>query len=129
MEFAALKMCAGNWVKKHPGFSVCGSLLVIYVVYQIVSSVFVYCQDAYVTTDIVFVSPEVSGPISKLMVEDNQVVEEGSVLFTINMKPFELARDAQEAALDLASDNLKKAQDQIALVSSEVTAKQATYDD
>jgi multidrug resistance efflux pump len=94
-----------------------------------VTQVFVYCRDAYVTTDIVFVAPEVSGPIAKLPISGNQKIDAGSVLFAIDPEPFELALQTQKAALDLANANLKKVQDQVGLATSEIEAKQAILDD
>jgi hypothetical protein len=99
------------------------------VLFELVTQVFVYCRDAYVTTDIVFVAPEVSGPIAKLPISGNQKIDAGSVLFAIDPEPFELALQTQKAALDLANANLKKVQDQVGLATSEIEAKQAILDD
>ena len=52
--------------------------------------VFAYTDDAYITSDIVSVSPEVSGPIATVDVADNQWVARGTPLFTIDPIPFEL---------------------------------------
>src|ERR1700732_163908 len=114
---------------KHPVESVWGALILLYILFELVTQVFVYCRDAYVTTDIVFVAPEVSGPIAKLPISDNQKIDAGSVLFAIDPEPFELAVQTQQAALDLANADLKKIQDQVGLATSEIEAKQAILDD
>lgn len=63
-----------------------------------------YTDDAYVTSDIVSVTPEVSGPIATVDVADNQWVARGTPLFTIDPEPFELevrqarAREAEAQA-------------------------------
>jgi membrane fusion protein, multidrug efflux system len=118
-----------SWFKKRIVLSICGALILLYVLFELVTQVFVFCRDAYVTTDIVFVAPQVSGPIAKLPISDNQKIEAGSVLFIIDPEPFELALHTEQAALDLARADLKKVQDQVGLVTSEIEAKQAILDD
>ena len=118
-----------SWLKGHVVVSICGVLILLYILFELVTQVFVYCRDAYVTTDIVFVAPEVSGPIAKLPISDNQRIDAGSVLFAIDPEPFELAVQTQQAALDLANANLKKVQDQVGLATSEIEAKQAILED
>ena len=109
--------------------SICVALVVLYVLFELVTQVFVFCRDAYVTTDIVFVAPQVSGPIAKLPISDNQKIDTGSVLFAIDPEPFELAVRTLQAALDLAKADLKKVQEQVGLATSEIEAKQAILDD
>jgi len=123
------KTRAFSWLKGHVVVSICGALILLYILFELVTQVFVYCRDAYVTTDIVFVAPEVSGPIAKLPISDNQRIDAGSVLFAIDPEPFELAVQTQQTALDLANANLKKVQDQVGLATSEIEAKQAILDD
>jgi membrane fusion protein, multidrug efflux system len=52
--------------------------------------VFAYTDDAYITSDIVSITPEVSGLINAIYVTDNEWVARGTVLFTIDPTPFEL---------------------------------------
>src|SRR5215813_6380674 len=52
--------------------------------------VFAYTDDAYITSDIVSITPEVSGLVSAIYVTDNQWVRRGTVLFTIDPTPFVL---------------------------------------
>lgn len=59
----------------------------------------VICRDAYVTADIVAVSPEVSGPMLRLAVTDNQSVAAGDLLFTIDPRPYQIELDREKAAL------------------------------
>jgi membrane fusion protein, multidrug efflux system len=49
-----------------------------------------YTDDAYVDSDVVQVTPQVAGPIEAVHVSDNQWVERGSILFTIDPTPFRL---------------------------------------
>jgi membrane fusion protein (multidrug efflux system) len=60
-------------------------------------------DNAYVKADVGIVSAEVAGPIGSLNVRENQRVEAGDVLFTIDDRPFRVALDrgdAQLAAID-----------------------------
>jgi multidrug efflux system membrane fusion protein len=78
---------------------------------------FAYTDDAYLTSDVVSITPEVSGPVEAVRVTDNQWVKRGAVLFTIDPLPFKLeldqarAREAQAQAqlpIDQAEvDNLQ----------------------
>lgn len=118
-----------SWVRRHIVVSICAVLFLLYVAFELVTQVFVFNRDAYVTSDIVFVAPEVSGPIVKLPISDNQRIEAGAVLFAIDPEPFEIALHTQQATLDLTQADLKKVQDQVGLATSEVEAKQAVLDD
>src|SRR5262245_32037848 len=60
-------------------------------------------DNAYVKADVGIVSAEVAGPISTLNVRENQSVAAGEVLFTVDVRPFEVAlqrADAQLAAIN-----------------------------
>jgi membrane fusion protein (multidrug efflux system) len=60
-------------------------------------------DNAYVKADVGIVSAEVAGPIGSLNVHENQRVEAGDVLFTIDDRSFRVAldrADAQLAAID-----------------------------
>jgi len=56
-----------------------------------------YTDDAYLTSDIVSITPEVSGPIEAVHVADNEWVKRGAPLFTIDPVPFRLAVDQARA--------------------------------
>src|SRR4029077_19695284 len=58
---------------------------------------FAYTDDAYLTSDIVSITPEVSGPINAVHVTDNQWVSRGTLLFTIDPVPFQLALERARA--------------------------------
>lgn len=52
--------------------------------------VLAYTDDAYITSDVVQVTPQVAGPVEAVHVSDNQWVKRGSILFTIDPTPFKL---------------------------------------
>ncbi|MBR0945285.1 HlyD family secretion protein [Bradyrhizobium liaoningense] len=61
------------------------------------SYLFAYTDDAYVTSDVVSITPEVTGPIAAVFVKDNEWVERGTLLFTIDPVPFRLAVEQARA--------------------------------
>jgi multidrug efflux system membrane fusion protein len=102
------------------------------------SYVFVYTDDAYVTSDLIGVAPQITGRIIAVPIVDNQTVAKGTLLAEIDPTPFQLelakqvakrseaeaqlgvdhdlvksakaARDEAAAKQRLASDNLQRAQ-------------------
>jgi Biotin-lipoyl like len=71
------------WLKSHVKLGVLISL-VIYIGYELLSSLFVYSRDAYVTTDLISLAPEVSARVQALLVRDNQTVRQGDILVRLN---------------------------------------------
>lgn len=70
-----------------------------FVLYWEITRLVAYTGDAYVTSDLVAVAPQVSGRIVGVHVRDNQTVRRGDRLVTIDRVPFELAVAARRAAL------------------------------
>jgi multidrug resistance efflux pump len=99
--------------------------------------VLAYTDDAYITSDVVQVTPQVAGPVEGVHVSDNQWVKRGGMLFSIDPTPFKLQlrkaieqeeearaqlpvdaavveslraeKDDADAAADLAAINLRRA--------------------
>jgi multidrug efflux system membrane fusion protein len=74
------------------------------------SYVFAYTDDAYVTSDLVAVAPQITGRIVAVPIVDNQSVTKGTLLARIDPTPFRLALAEQqgklaEAAAQLAVDH------------------------
>ncbi len=70
---------------------------------------FITTENAYLKSHIANVSPEVAGIIENIAVEENQRVEQGDLLFTLEDTPFRLALEGAQAELgkvetDIASD-------------------------
>ena len=102
------------------------------------SYIFAYTDDAYVTSDLIGVAPQITGRIIAVPIVDNQTVAKGTLLAEIDPTPFQLelakqvakrseaeaqlgvdhdlvksakaARDEAAAKQRLASDNLQRAQ-------------------
>jgi membrane fusion protein (multidrug efflux system) len=67
-------------------------------------------ENAYVKADIIAVSAEVSGKVTKVTVRDNQYVEQGAPLFRLTTSTYELAMRRAQAQMDMVRadvDSLK----------------------
>jgi len=78
-------------------------------------------DDAFIESYVTFVSPRVSGPVTKLLVTDNQRVKAGDVLLEIDPRDFQTLVD--QAAADLATANSRVGQ-----AETRVTVDQAKAD-
>jgi RND family efflux transporter MFP subunit len=56
-----------------------------------------WTRDGRVRADVVQLAPDVAGPVSDLLVHDNQMVRKGDVLFVVDKARFELALDLAKA--------------------------------
>src|SRR5215471_445552 len=57
-------------------------------------------DDAFVQAYVVGIAAQVSGPIVRVNIVDNQTVSQGDLLFEIDPRPFELALAEAEAKRD-----------------------------
>ena len=65
-------------------------------------------DDAYITNDIYWVNPEVSGSITKVLIDNNKYVKKGQLLAVIDQKPYRIALQAAEAEVSLYKAKLKE---------------------
>jgi multidrug efflux system membrane fusion protein len=119
----------GQWLSRHAVAAVIALGVIVYAFYELSALVFAYTSDAYVDADTVVLAPRVEGPISKLMVTDNAMVQEGELLFEI--LPDEYARIVAqlEADVRLAQTNLTQARDKVSETEAEIAQRQATLTD
>lgn len=68
-----------------------------------------WTRDGRVRADVALIAPDVSGPVSDVIVRDNQAVHKGDVLFKVDAKRFELALAQAEADLAQAKASLDEA--------------------
>lgn len=68
---------------------------------------YVSTENAYIKSDLVAVSAEISGPIIELGVDDNDPVAVGDLLFRIDPRPFQIAFDQAQARLDATRDEIE----------------------
>ena len=63
-------------------------------------------DDAVVTTDLVRITPQPSGQIVELPIQDNQFVHKGDLLLAVDPQPFQSQVYRHQAALDAAQAKL-----------------------
>lgn len=68
-----------------------------------------WTRDGKVRAELVNITPEVSGRLEKILVHDNQFVSAGSLIFSIDPMPYQIALDNAEAALAKAQADMAKA--------------------
>ncbi|OKP26103.1 efflux RND transporter periplasmic adaptor subunit [Serratia fonticola] len=68
-----------------------------------------WTRDGKVRAELVNITPEVSGRLEKILVHDNQFVTTGSLIFSIDPVPYQIALDNAEAALAKAQADMAKA--------------------
>ena len=62
---------------------------------------YVTTENAYVKSNVIAVSSDVSGRVEWVGVDDNTLVREGQILFRLEQQPFRIVLDRAEAELDL----------------------------
>lgn len=78
-------------------------------------------DNAFITANVVYVAPQVSGKVSQVMVRDQQYVHKGDVLYTIDARPFKLLLEQERA--HLAQTRQLVARYAAAVVSAEAEVK------
>ncbi|WP_411754457.1 efflux RND transporter periplasmic adaptor subunit [Serratia sp. (in: enterobacteria)] len=68
-----------------------------------------WTRDGKVRAELVNITPEVSGRLEKILAHDNQFVPAGSLIFSIDPVPYQIALDNAEAALAKAQADMAKA--------------------
>ena len=84
-------------------------LLVVVPLAAVLASLYLYAEsgryvtteNAYIKSNIVAVSSDVSGRVEWVGVDDNALVRAGQILFRLDQRPFRIAYDRSEAELDL----------------------------
>lgn len=106
-----------------------GTILGLFILYEVVTSFVAYTDDAYVRSDLVAVAPQVTGQITEVHVVDNQDVKIGDKLFTIDPEPFQLVVNQWKAQIDRAAAQLKVAEEELALAQAalQVSTSSHTY--
>src|SRR6476661_8574268 len=93
--------------KRKRAFFIAGSILLVAAIigtaYWLYTRQFEYTDDAFISGEIVAISPKISAYVKKLDVKDNQFVKKGDLLIELN-------DDALQVALDQARSQLHAAQ-------------------
>jgi multidrug efflux system membrane fusion protein len=94
--------------------AVSGTILILFVLWEVLTYYVAYTDDAYVRSDLIGVAPEVTGPIISLYVVDNQAIKKGDKLYKIDPVPFQLEVNTRQAQIEEQSALVKVAQEELA---------------
>ena len=70
-------------------------------------------DDAFVEGRLISIAPRVSGPVIKLLVDDNDEVQKGDLLFEIDPEPYEVTLQKKLAELEVAKAKLGVVEKQV----------------
>lgn len=93
---------------------VLGVVVALVVAYQVVTGFVAYTDDAYVRSDLIAVAPEVTGRVVSVHIVDNQDVNAGDRLVSLDPEPFSLAVNQRKAELAEAKAGIQAAHDELA---------------
>ena len=82
-----------------------------------------YTNDAYVTNHIHPVNPRISGSVSEILVDDNQLVTKGQLLVKLDPRDYQAELQQQQANLAAAKKQAQVAQANIALAAKQARAQ------
>jgi len=83
-------------------------------------------DDAFLAADIVSIAPKVSGQVTRVFVNDNQMVKAGDALVEIDPRDFDTAVAQKKAALVAANANTNVIQSSFQMLEVQVATAQAT---
>jgi membrane fusion protein (multidrug efflux system) len=96
---------------------------------------FVATDNAYVKADVAIVSARIAGPIATVTVRENQRVQQGDVLFTIDDRPYKVSLDRAKAQLGAINDlvesfraSYRQTTEQLALARTNALYEQHEYE-
>lgn len=109
---------------------ICGIVLTILVFsYFLYQKYFPSTDDAYVQAHVVDIAAQVSGPVQKIYVRNNQLVKKGSPLFDIDPRPFQAALQQAKAQYTLAQQTMLADVAQVKVAKANVEKAQAQLKD
>ena len=91
-------------------------LLVVVPVVAVLVGVYIYAEsgrfvtteNAYIKSNVVAISSDVSGRVEWVGVDDNSLVRKGQILFRLDQQPFRIALDRSEAELELVRTQIEQ---------------------
>jgi membrane fusion protein, multidrug efflux system len=107
---------------------VLGGLVGAFLLYQGATTLVAYTNDAYVRSDLVAVTPQVTGRIVAVHVVDNQRVKQGDRLIDIDPVPFQFAVAEKQAEIDRAQAQLRVDRDALMAAQDAQSAATAAAD-
>lgn len=81
---------------------------------------YVVTDNAYAKAHMIAISASIDGRVTEVMVEDNRPVVQGEVLFTLDPRPYEIARTRAEARMAAVRNELASKRAAFAQVAAEI---------
>ena len=107
--------------------AVIGTILVLFVAWEVLTYYVAYTDDAYVRSDLIGVAPEVTGPIIGLYVVDNQQIKKGDKIYKIDPVPFQLEVNQRQAQIEEQSALVKVAQEELATAEAALESAKSAH--
>ncbi|MDF2781405.1 MAG: hemolysin [Geminicoccaceae bacterium] len=81
---------------------------------------YVSTENAYVKSDIVAISPDIDGRVVAVEVADNQLVDQGQVLFRLDPEPFRIGLDMAEAKIQAVRHEIEASRAEFHQIEAEI---------
>jgi membrane fusion protein, multidrug efflux system len=107
--------------------TVIGTILVLFIAWEVLTYYVAYTDDAYVRSDLIGVAPEVTGPIIGLYVVDNQEIKKGAKIYKIDPVPFQLEVNQRQAQIEEQSALVKVAQEELATAQAALESAKSAH--
>lgn len=82
-------------------------------------------DDAYVKAHVINVTPQISGNVKAVFVQDHQLVKAGDLLFTVDPQPYRIAVDKAQAQLDSTKNQIAAAEMAVTAAQSNLQERKA----
>lgn len=104
------------------------SLIVILIIYYILLDRYTpYTSDAYVQAYVLQVAPQVDGQVDRVYIKNNEYVEKGQKLFSLDPRPYEYQVQQLKAKLVQTRQNIDELKSNIAAAEQAVKQSQADH--
>ncbi|SEO45967.1 membrane fusion protein, multidrug efflux system [Rhodospirillales bacterium URHD0017] len=107
--------------------AVVGTILILFVAWEVATYYIAYTDDAYVRSDLIGVAPEVTGPIISLSVVDNQQIKKGDRLYKIDPTPFQLEVNQRQAQIEEQTALVKVAEEELATAQAALESAKSAH--
>ncbi len=116
---------AQRWLYIACGLLVAAALVAWLVYYLLVGQYFVATDDAYIAADSSLIAAKVSGYVTQVAVRNNQAVQKGALLVSIDPRDYQAALAAAQADTQAARAAITTDEAQLALQQAKIAAAQA----
>jgi membrane fusion protein, multidrug efflux system len=93
--------------------------------YEVFAAPFETTDDAFIAADVTPIAPQIAGRVDRLLVADNQPVQQGQLLLEIDPRDFQAKADQARAILAAAHSRLEQARAQFAVDQAKTGEEQA----